>query len=316
MNPMMERVEESESAFLYSRNHPQIKRVRALQTPAGRLESNEFLIEGVRPLAEAVKLGVRIEKLIVVPQLLTGVPAEKLVKQLRIKGVPCLGMLPEVYYSFTQADEPQGVAAIVRQRWDALENIRPGQGLCWVVAEAVQSPGNLGTIIRSCEAVGGAGLILLGDSVDPYDPATVRASMGALFGIRFVRSTGAQFAEWKTRRQVTLVGTSPSAREDYQAVDYPRPTMILMGCEKRGVTAEVMALCDRQVKIPMVGRADSLNVGVATSLMLYELFNQRRRPNKESRMGKEIGDSLRNSQATPNEETRCGGSRHDDATTR
>jgi TrmH family RNA methyltransferase len=298
----MDRVEESESAFLYSRNHPQIRRLRALQTPAGRMESGEFLIEGVRPLAEAVKLGVRIEKLIVAPKLLEGRPTEKLVKQLRIKGVPCLGMLPEVYYSFSQAEEPQGVAAIVRQRWEALETVRPGQGLCWLVAEAVQSPGNLGTIIRTCEAVGGAGLILLGDGADPYDPATVRASMGALFGVKFVRSTGSVFAAWKTRRQVTLVGTSPSALEDYQAVDYPRPTMILMGCEKRGVTPEVMALCDRQVKIPMVGRSDSLNVGVATSLMLYELFNQRRRPKSDDQTGKEIGDPLRNSFPTPKQD--------------
>ncbi len=301
MNSEMEGVgaEESESAFLYSRNHPQIRRLRALQTPAGRLESGEFLIEGVRPLAEAVKLGVRIEKLIVAPKLLEGRPTEKLVKQLRIKGVPCLGMLPEVYYSFSQAEEPQGVAAIVRQRWNALEAVRPGEGLCWVVAEAVQSPGNLGTIIRTCEAVGGAGLILLGDGADPYDPATVRASMGALFGIRFVRTTSALFAEWKSRRQVTLVGTSPSAQEDYQAKVYPRPTMILMGCEKRGVTPEVMALCDRQVQIPMVGRSDSLNVGVATSLMLYELFNQRRRASIDEQTGKEIGDPLRNSLTTP-----------------
>ena len=296
MNPVIEFVEESE--FLYSRNHPQIRRLRALQTPAGRMESREFLIEGVRPLSEAVKLGVRIEKLIVVPKLLAGLPAERLVKQLRIKGVPCLGMLPEVYFSFSQAEEPQGVAAIVRQRWEALENVRPGQGLCWVVAEAVQSPGNLGTIIRTCEAVGGAGLILLGDGVDPYDPATVRASMGVLFGVRFVRSTGALFAEWKVRRQVTLVGTSPSARDDYHGVDYPRPSMILMGCEKRGLTPEVMALCDLQVRIPMVGRSDSLNVGVATSLMLYELFNQRRRKPVASQMGKEIDDPLRNSLTT------------------
>jgi TrmH family RNA methyltransferase len=298
MNPVIECVDESESAFLYSRNHPQIRRLRDLQTPEGRLASGEFLIEGVRPLAEAVKLGVRIEKLIVVPKLLEGRPAERLVKQLRIKGVPCLGMLPEVYYSFSQAEEPQGVAAIVRQRWEALETIRPAQGLCWVVAEAVQSPGNLGTIIRTCEAVGGAGLILLGNGADPYDPATVRASMGALFGIRFVRSTAVLFAEWKARRQVTLVGTSPSAHHDYHGVEYPRPSMILVGCEKRGMTAEVMALCDLQVNIPMVGRSDSLNVGVATSLMLYELFNQRRRQSGANRTGKEIVEPLRNSFTT------------------
>lgn len=302
MNPLMERmdrVEESESAFLYSRNHPMIRRLRTLQTPEGRVESGEFLIEGIRPLSEAVKLGVRIEKLIVVPKMLEGRPMERLVKQLRIKGVPCLGMLPEVYYSFSQAEEPQGVAAIVRQRWEALESVRPGQGLCWVVAEAVQSPGNLGTIIRTCEAVGGAGLILLGDSADPYDPATVRASMGALFGIRFVRASVAQFGEWKKRRQVALIGTSLAAREDYQDIDYPRPSMILMGCEKRGLTPEVLALCDYQVKIPMVGRSDSLNVGVATSLMLYELFNQRRRQSKARQAGKEIETPVRNSQAMP-----------------
>ncbi|HLK59230.1 MAG TPA: RNA methyltransferase [Chthonomonadaceae bacterium] len=265
------------SRLIYSRNNIHIKRLRSLQDREGREQTGLFLIEGIRPLAQAVAHGVRIETLIVAPQLLTIPFGRRVVRQIRIAGTPCLSLTPEVYYSFTQAEEPQGVAAVVKQRWEPLETLRPSNGLCWIAAEAVQSPGNLGTMIRSSDAVGGAGIILLGNATDPYDPATVRASMGAIFAQRFVRGTVEQFAIWKRRNCCTVVGTSPDAKTDYQDVVYPRPTMLLLGCEKRGLTPELQSLCDVMVKIPMVGRSDSLNVAVATSVMLYELFNQRRR---------------------------------------
>jgi TrmH family RNA methyltransferase len=144
--------------------------------------------------------------------------------------------------------------------------------------ETVRSPGNLGTILRTSEAVGASGLILIGDSVDPYDPATVRSTMGSLFSQRFVRTNRREFSQWRYRRHYTLVGTAPTAAMDYQAVDYHGPTVLLLGDERKGLSTELQALCDTVVRIPMVGETDSLNLSVAASLMLYEVFNQRRRP--------------------------------------
>lgn len=263
--------------IVYSRNHPQVKRLRSLHLRSERERSQQFLIEGMRSVSEAAHQGAKVETLFVVPELLTHPFARSLVRHLRIAGTPCLRLTPEVYYSVTQAEEPQGIGAIVRQKWERIDTVKPSRGLCWIAAESVQSPGNLGTIIRTSDAVGGAGLILIGDSADPYDPATVRASMGALFSQQLVRTSLEEFAAWKTRRQCTLVGTSPSAEQEYHALDYPGSTILLMGSEKRGLSDAIQPLCDVRVKLPMVGRSDSLNVAVATGVMLYEIFNQRSR---------------------------------------
>jgi len=267
---------EGQDRLIYSRNDPAIRRLRELQSREGRDRTGMFLIDGVRPLAEAVALGVRIEQLIVAPQLLSGQVACKLVKKLRLAGTPCWRLLPEVYHSLSQAEEPQGVAAVVRQRWERLDQVQPSRGLCWIAAESVRSPGNLGTILRTSESVGGAGIILIGDTADPYDPATVRASMGALFHQRVVRTDVSSFAAWKARRQCLLVGTSPTASADYKDIHYPNSLILLLGGERKGVSPELQSMCDVMVKIPMVGRSDSLNLATAAAILLYEVFNQRR----------------------------------------
>ena len=204
------------------------------------------------------------------------VDGSKLVGRLQRAGTPTLLVTPEVLYSLALVDDPQGIGALVRQRWDRLESVTPGGNLCWIVHDVVQAPGNLGTILRTSEAVGGAGLILLDGTTDPYDPATVRSTMGALFSQRFVRPTLPAFVRWKKASSWSLVGTSPSATQDYHAFTYGRPTLLLMGGERKGLSGELQALCDVVVRIPMVGRSDSLNLAVATGVMLYELFNQRR----------------------------------------
>jgi RNA methyltransferase, TrmH family len=267
---------DAQDRLVYSRHDAALRRVRSLLTREGRERTGRYLIEGVRPLAQAARQGARIETLLVSPQVLTNMLGRRLVKQHRIAGVPCFRLTPEVYHSLSQAEEPQGVAAVMRQRWERLDQVRPSRGLCWIAVEAVRSAGNLGTILRTSEAVGGAGIILIGDTVDPYDPATVRASMGALFNQRLVRTTVEAFAAWKQRHQCLVVGTSPSAAMDYTAVTYPSSLVLLMGGERRGVSPEVAALCDTMVKIPMVGGGDSLNLAIAAAVLLYEVFDQRR----------------------------------------
>lgn len=148
--------------------------------------------------------------------------------------------------------------------------------MCWIAVDSIRSCGNLGTIIRTTEAVGGAGVILIGDSADPFNSATVRASMGALFSLRFVRTSIQDFVEWKKSTECPLVGTAVDGGQDYNAVRYASSPVILMGCERKGLCAKLAQACDILVKIPMVGCADSLNVGVAAGVMLYEVFNQRR----------------------------------------
>lgn len=182
--------------------------------------------------------------------------------------------------SISQVQDSQGLGALVRQRWQSLEQARIKKKLCWGAVETIRSPGNLGTILRTSNAVGGAGVMLLGNSTDPYDPGTVRATMGAIFTQRFVRTSMKELAVWKRRGQYQIVGTSPAATQDYHAVRYTAPTILLIGEERKGLSAELQAMCDLMVSIPMVGETDSLNVAMATGVMLYELFNQQRATTK------------------------------------
>jgi RNA methyltransferase, TrmH family len=259
-----------------SRNDIRVRRIRRLHLRAERDRTGLYYIEGMRFVSEAARHHVHIQTLVVCPPLLIHPFAQKLVRWLRRAGTPTIEVTPEVLQSIALVDDPQGVGAVVHQRWEALDQVRPGGELCWIALDTVQSPGNLGSILRTSEAVGGAGLIVLGDGVDPYDPATVRSSMAAIFAQRFVRTRPVALARWTARHQCPLVGTSPAAALDYHTVAYRAPTILLMGGERKGLSAELQALCDPVVRIPMVGRSDSLNLAVATSVLLYELFNQRR----------------------------------------
>lgn len=263
--------------LITSRNNPAIKQIRSLRQRKERAASGQFYIEGIRLVAEALQLGAAVESLVVAPELLTSAFASELVAGERQRGRPIIEVSGDVFASLSAKDGPQGLGAVVRQHWSALEEIDPAAGLCWVALDAVQDPGNLGAILRSGDAVGCAGVILLGACTDPFDPATARASMGALFAQRLVAAGWDEFADWKRRRGVTVAGLAGAAADDYQAASYPAPLCLLMGSEREGLAPEHQALCDLVVSIPMVGRSDSLNLAAATSVALYEVFNQRRR---------------------------------------
>ncbi len=257
-----------------SASNPRIKFVRSLRRRATREESGLFFVEGIRSVAEAVQLGVGVETLVVASSLLKSTLADNLVQQMPRSDR--LEVTADVFRSLSAQENPQGIAAIVRQHWTELDATQANMGLCWVALESVQYPGNLGTVLRTSEAVGGAGVILLGQATDPYDPLCVRASMGAIFSQRLVRADLDGLLAWTRLSGAAMVGTSPSAATDYQAVIYPSPLVLLMGSEQHGLSAELIAACDHLVCIPMVGRCDSLNLAVSASTILYEVFNQRR----------------------------------------
>jgi TrmH family RNA methyltransferase len=202
-----------------------------------------------------------------------------LLARLRAAGVSCLAVAPLLYLEVVRTGEPQGIAAVARQHLVGLEELDGGPRARWLAVESVRSPGNLGSILRTAEAVGVAGVILIGPAgaqADPFDPAAVRASMGALPALRIARATSRQVVEWARCRRVQLVGTVPGA-VDYRSIVYPERVAVLVGNERRGLAAEHRAICDRAVGIPMAGRGDSLNVAVATGIVLYEIFDQHRR---------------------------------------
>lgn len=262
--------------MISSRHNPTIKRIRALLNRRARDCVGLFLAEGIRIVSEAVQVNAPIHELVVAPDLLTSQYARELVRQQAAAGMTCTTVTADVFKSLSLKEGPQGLAAVVRQRWTRLADIRPGRELCWIALNGVQDPGNLGTILRIGDAVGAAGVILLGSTTDPYDPAAVRASMGAIFSQRLARATFAEFTAWAREHRSCVVGTSDAAPVDYRACAYSAPLALLMGSEQHGLTAEQLAACQVVVRIPMVGRSDSLNLAVATGIMAYEAFNQRR----------------------------------------
>ncbi len=263
-----------------------VKQIRKLYERKTRQESGLFLAEGLRIVAEAADEGAAIETLIVAPELLKNEFGQQFVADQQAKGLPVLEVSADVFRRISLKEGPQGLAAVVRQKWTALQDacvqescINEGETWrsgTWVALDSVADPGNLGTILRTHDAVGGRGVILLDQSTDPYDPSAARASMGALFSQQLVRASFAEFADWKRQTGIPLVGTSDKAEADYHAYRYPNPLVVLMGSERQGLQEQHLRLCDAVVSIPMQGKSDSLNLAVATAVVLYEIFNQRR----------------------------------------
>ena len=239
-----------------------------------------FFVEGVRNVVHAIESGFHIETLVYSEKLLIVPIARRLVRDQCRSGTPTLQISPEVFRRVSMTPRASGVGAVVGQRWSPLHRASPRAGLCWVVLEAIRSEGNLGSLIRTSEAVGGAGFIFVGPQIDPFSPGAVRASMGALFRQTLIRTNEHSLRNWVRRHRCRVVGASPEGLADLHGFHYPRPTILVLGEERQGLTPLQRDLCSDLVRIPMVGGADSLNLGVAGSLFLYEVYRARsvRRP--------------------------------------
>jgi TrmH family RNA methyltransferase len=251
--------------------------VRSLQKSRHRRDScHRFWIEGIRQFVQAFDAGWDFETVVHSRVLLKSSLAQMLVRRLAARGVARAAVTPEEFRSVSIAERASGIGAIVKQRWTPLQQIDPRQGLCWLVVEWIRSPGNLGSILRTAEAVGAAGAIFLGEAADPFDPAVVRASMGGLFPLHLVRTTHEHLSRWAKSHGVMVVGLSPDAPQLWtDPLPAARPLALLIGEEREGVSASGAALCERMVRLPMSGRADSINVSVASGVMLYELVRGR-----------------------------------------
>ncbi len=254
--------------------NPTIKAYRALRQRKARTESGLFLAEGIRLVAEAVQLGAPLQALIYAPELLSSPFAEQILVQAAQAGVRMLEVSAQVFAGLSGKENPVGLAAVAHQVWHPLSAVTfTPEKLCWVALDAPQDAGNIGTILRTCDAVGAEGVILLGSAADPYDPNSVRASMGAIFTQKLVRATHTDFLAWVAGTSARLIGTAGEAQTDYRAADYAKPLILLMGSERAGLPEPLKAACQALVRLPMRGRCDSLNVAVACGVMLYTILS-------------------------------------------
>lgn len=261
---------------LTSRNNPKIKQIRQLlQNRRQRASSGLFVVEGIRHVGEAVAAGARIEYLCYAPDLLTSDFGRALIHEQEERGVPCYALSADVFSSLAEKEHPVGILAVVHQRQDRLENLSPANFTWGVALVSPQDPGNIGSILRTVDAVGASGLLLLDQSADPYYPAAVRASMGTLFWYPLVQASFDDFRRWAGQQGYLLYGTSAHASLDYRQIErYQRPCILLMGSEREGLTPEQAAACHFLLRLPMKGRATSLNLAVAAGVMLYDMLSK------------------------------------------
>ena len=257
-----------------SRSNAKIKQMRALQQRKERDAIGLYLVEGIRHVGEAVAADAPIEYICYAPERLDSAFARDLIRQQSARGIPCYETTPEIFDSLAEKDNPQGILAVVRQRRVPLADLAP-QNFAWGVALiAPQDPGNVGAILRTIDAVGASGLLLLDSGVDAYHPTAVRASMGALFWHPVASAAFADFAQWAASHAYRVVGASAHGRMDYRDIDYHRPLILLMGSEREGLSAAHMQACAELVRLPMQGRVSSLNLAVATGVLLYEVMSR------------------------------------------
>jgi TrmH family RNA methyltransferase len=258
---------EQVSRAVTSLSNPTVKAVRALHMRKEREETGLFLAEGLKIVTEAVELGRKPK------MLLYGRDAadHPLLKQAAEVAGEAIEVTREILEKVSRRENPQAVVAVFEQTFTPLEAVEPKAAPCWVALQAVRDPGNLGTIIRTADAAGCGAVILVGDCCDPYSVEAVRATMGSIFAVPLAKASEDAFLAWRKGFSGLVAGTHLKGAVDYRSVDFSgRPVLLIMGNEQQGLTEALAQACDRLLRIPQAGRADSLNLAVATGVMLYE----------------------------------------------
>ncbi len=256
-------------------SNPIVKQARGLRDKKNRRREGLFLAEGLRILTEAREAG-RLPEMLFFSE--AGHPLlDRLIAETETAGGMAIETDADILHKISGKENPQAAVGVYRTFDAGLETIDRSAAPLWSVAQALRDPGNIGTILRTGDATGAGGLILIDDCADPFSVEAVRASMGALFTQRIVATRWPDFIAWLRGGPGQLVGTSLKATQDYQKPTYAPPTFLLVGNEQAGLPAAYEQECDLLVKMPMLGKADSLNAAVATAVMAYEVINQWRR---------------------------------------
>jgi RNA methyltransferase, TrmH family len=252
--------------LITSTSNPLIKQARALRQKKARSESGMFLVEGIHHVGEVIESGWDVETVIYAPDLLTSTFANNLLA--RASHLKLQPVSVQVMESLADKENPQGILALVRTRNTILKGIKPIHRAVALVSP--QDPGNVGTILRTMDAVKADVLFLLDGGVELHHPTTVRASMGTLFWISVVQTSFQDFVVWSKGHQMQLIGTSARGSTEYRSFVPQQPWVLVLGNEQKGLSPEQIDACDVTVSLPMQGRVSSLNLSVAAGVLLYQ----------------------------------------------
>ena len=252
----------------------EVKLLRSLHGRKYRRKTGWFLAEGMRICTEALQLGHAPVRLVYAAGREADPGLAALATACCNAGGRVLPVAEHLLSRISRKENAQMVIGAFAQKWtgfDEINTISSALG-CWVALDRVRDSGNLGTIMRTADAVAATGIILIDDCTDPYSVEAVRASMGAVFNVRLVQTTADEFSRFCRCWPGSVIGTALPASIDYRQADWRQPLVLLMGNEQSGLSEEMMGLCTQLVRLPMRGRSDSLNLAVATAVCLYEML--------------------------------------------
>ena len=258
-----------------SLTNEKVKIINSLSQRKYRKELNLFVAEGTRICREAIDNSWKIRYILYNRENSDNHIIERLVNEVLSSGGDALEVTPNILSKISHKDNPQNVMAVIEQKWCDLPKSLNDD--IWVALECIRDPGNLGTILRTIDAVGAKGCILIDDCTDPFSYESVRASMGAIFNVGLVCVNSANFIQWKVNNNYSLIGTSLNGSINYTKTNWSSPYILVMGNEQQGLSDKITSQCNQLIKIPMLGRSDSLNLAVSTGVVLYESI--RKNPN-------------------------------------
>jgi len=253
-------------------SNPLVKEIRALALKKYRDQSRRFVAEGLKLVTDALEKEWPVHYLVHAKSASDQPALQAAAARARARGATILETTAKVLGAITRRDNPQTAIGVFSQRWLEIGDIRPATGELWIGLDRVRDPGNLGTILRTADAFGASGIILIGDCTDPFSLEAVRATMGSIFHVPLARASEAQFLPWRAGWPGSVVGTHLSGAADFRSFAYGEgPVLLLMGNEQQGLTPALAGACNALLRIPMSGEADSLNLAVATALVAFHI---------------------------------------------
>ncbi|GAB4226861.1 MAG: RNA methyltransferase [Chlamydiales bacterium] len=265
----------AESFLITSVQNPKIKEAVKLRERRTRDQTGLFLIEGYRELSRALLGNQSIQHVFWCSEFFLGSNEIPLLQDLKQHGAHLYSCDPKVFRKLSYRDRPDGLIGIAQQKIRDLKSLKLSLNPFLVVAESIEKPGNLGTILRSSDATGVDALIVCDSCTDPFNPNVVRASVGTLFTVPVIEASSQDALQWFKNHNIKIVAATPHAESLYHQVNFNQPVVIALGTEQYGLSEQWMEQADIKVKIPMYGVADSLNVAMATTVLLYEVLRQR-----------------------------------------
>jgi len=258
-----------------SLQNPRIKNVVKLRQRAARDEQGILIVEGYRELKRALENNRRPVSLFYCQDFFLGDNEPALINQCRDAGAEILSCSRMVFAKMAYRERPEGLLALIPQATFDLSGLKLSPAPLLIVAEAIEKPGNLGTILRSADAAGADAVIVCDRCTDINNPNVVRASIGAVFTVPVVETSSPETIKWLHEKKIKILAASPHARLVYTRADLRHGTAIVVGTEQYGLSEQWMQAADLQVRIPMRGQIDSLNVAAATTILLFEAARQR-----------------------------------------